>query len=369
MILQKPLFIKCLTPASCLLALVACGGNFNLASNLNQLPVQVLVGSALVDFCQQAAQNFHATQPRLDNGKAVQVRCDARGSGDVVNQLVSLATQLRNGTLQADAVDFPTIISLDGDIYHSQMIYHINQLFPGQRYIPSITESPLIAHTPMVFMDQSDVAEKLRQGGDIFSINYVQTAPTLSNSGLQTLVAQYARVSGKSPEDLTLADVQQLQPQMQKIYSQISAYRGSTRSLSEAIAKNGQFGSVIASVYESSVIAVNSQLPARQPRYEAVYPAATFISNMRAIVPNAPWVSADEKAAADKFIIYWRSPAVQQIATDLGLRPGTPGVALGDKFTPEFGVDPQAKYDSLRPPSPEVVEAMLKAWQEATQNP
>ncbi|WP_414563361.1 MULTISPECIES: extracellular solute-binding protein [unclassified Anabaena] len=368
MILQKPLFIKCLTTAFCLLALVACRGNFNLESNLNQLSVQVLVGSALADFCQQAAQNFHATQPRLDNGRSVQVRCDARGSGDVVNQLVSLATQLRNGTLQADAVDFPTIISLDGDIYHSQMIYHINQLFPGQRYIPTVTESPLIAHTPMVFMAQSDVAEKLRKSGDILSFNYVQTAPTLSNSGLQTLVAQYASVSGKSPEDLTLADVQQLQPQMQKIYSQIPTYGVSTNSLAEAIAQNGQFGSVIASVYESSVIAVNSRLPA-QLRYEAVYPSATFTSNMRAIVPNAPWVSVDENAAADKFITYWRSPAVQQIATDLGLRPGTPGVALGEKFTPEFGVDPQAKYDSLRPPSPEVVEAMLKAWQEETQNP
>ncbi|MCG6138534.1 MAG: ABC transporter substrate-binding protein [Nostoc sp. LLA-1] len=368
MIIQKPLFIKCLTTAFCLLALVGCKGKFNLEGNLNQLPVKVLVGSALVDFCQQAAQNFHATQPRLDNGRAVQVRCNARGSGDVVNQLVFLATQLQNGTLQADAVDFPTIISLDGDIYHSQMIYHINQLFPGQSYIPRITESPLIAHTPMVFMAQSDVAEKLRKGGDILSINYVQTAPTLSNSGWQTLVAQYARVSGKSPEDLTLADVQELQPQMQKIYSQIPRYGVSTNSLAEAIAKNGQFGSVIVSVYESSVIAVNSQLPA-QLRYEAVYPSATVISNMRAIVPNAPWVSADENAAASKFITYWRSPAVQQIATDLGLRPGIPGVALGEKFTPEFGVDPQAKYDLLRPPSPEVVEAMLKAWQEATQNP
>ncbi|WP_272819435.1 extracellular solute-binding protein [Scytonema hofmannii] len=66
-----------------------------------------------------------------------------------------------------------------------------------------------------------------------------------------------------------------------------------------------------------------------QQRYESVYPKATFTSNMRAILPKAPWVSADEKAAAEKFIADLRSPEIQKIATDLGLRPGTPGASLG----------------------------------------
>lgn len=91
--------------------------------------------------------------------------------------------------------------------------------------------------------------------------------------------------------------------------------------------------------------------------------------NMRAILPNAPWVSADEKAGAEKFIAFMRSPDTQNIATNLGLRPGTPGVALGAKFTKEFGVDPQVKYDSLRPPKPEVVDVMLKSWQEYANKP
>jgi Ca-activated chloride channel family protein len=360
-------FMKYWIPVFFILLLAACRGNFT--SNWTQLQVKILVGSALTDFCQQTAKNFHATQPRLDNGRALQVKCEARGSGDVVTRLVALATQLQNGTLQFDAAEFPTIISLDGDVYHSQLIYQINQLFPGQSYIPEITESPLIAHTPMVFMAKSDVAERLRQVDDISSMNYVQTEPTLSNSGLQTLIVQYASLAGKPPEELTLADVQQLQPQIQKIYSQIPHHSTSTRSLAQAIANNRQFEAEIASVYESSVIAINSQFPAQQPRYQAVYPTATFTSNMRAILLNAPWVSADEKAGARKFITYWRSPAMQKIATDLGLRPGTPGVALGNKFTSKFGVDPQAQYDSLRSPSPQVVEAILQAWQQGTQKP
>ncbi|HLO83382.1 MAG TPA: extracellular solute-binding protein, partial [Nostocaceae cyanobacterium] len=201
------------------------------------------------------------------------------------------------------------------------------------------------------------------------TVNYVHTAPTRSNSGLQTLVAQFASVSGKRPEQLAVGDVQKFQPQIQQIQSKITRYGVSTNSLAQAMVKNGTFWASVGSVYESSVIVANSGLQPGQQRYEAIYPKATFTSNMRAILPNAPWVSADEKAAADKFITYWRSPQTQKIATDLGLRPGTPGVPLGAKFTPEFGVNPQAQYDSLRPPQPAVVEAMLKSWQEAAKKP
>ncbi|MCJ8279920.1 MAG: VWA domain-containing protein, partial [Rivularia sp. ALOHA_DT_140] len=116
-------------------------------------------------------------------------------------------------------------------------------------------------------------------------------------------------------------------------------------------------------------IAANSHLQPGQQRYQAVYPKATFTSNMRAILPKAPWVSEDEKVAAEKFIDYLRSPKIQTIATELGLRPGIPGIPLGAKFSSEFGVNPQAKYDSLRPPKPEVVEVMLKSWQEVAKKP
>ncbi|MBE9005192.1 VWA domain-containing protein [Fortiea sp. LEGE XX443] len=388
MIFQRSWFLTRLVIISALVLMTGCNNNSNSEDNFTGLKVKFLVGSALGDFCNQAAKNFNATQPKLDNGKAFQVQCEAMGSGDVVTTVVALADQLQKGTMQADAPDFPTIISLDGDIYHSQLIYRMNQLFPGKNYIPEITESQLIANTPMVFMAQADVASGLRKVPDPYkvlvtakthrdidpaapplTVNYVHSAPTRSNSGLQTLVAQYASVSNKRPEEVTVADVQKFQPQIQQIQSKITRYGVSTNSLAQAMVKNGSFWASVGSVYESSVIVANSGLQAGQQRYEAVYPKATFTSNMRAIVPNAPWVSVDEKAAAEKFIAYWRSPDTQKIATDLGLRPGTPGVALGAKFTPEFGVEAQAKYDSLRTPKPEVVDAMLKSWQETAKKP
>jgi Ca-activated chloride channel homolog len=350
--------------------------------------VKFLVGSALGQFCQQAAAQYNAQSPKLADGKAFYLTCVAQGSGDVVTDLVGRSQQLKAGTLKADAPELPALISVDGDIYLSQLVYQINQIFPGQKYIPDVADAPLIANSPMVFMTQAALAPGLQKAAEPFKalataknhqaldaaaqavpIHYVHTAPTRSNSGLQTLVAQFAEVSGKRPEQLTPAEIGQYQGKVQQIQSKITRYGVSTESLAKAMVQNGVFWASVGSVYESSVIAANERIPTGQPRYEAVYPKATFTSNMRAILPNAPWVSADEKAAAEKVLEYLRSPQAQQIATNLGLRPGVPGVALGAKFTKAFGVNPQAQYDSYRVPKPEVVEAMLKSWQEFAKKP
>lgn len=374
-----------LIPSLGLLFLGACTSANN-SSNTPGLEVKFLVGSALAKFCNQAATQLNQQQPKLDNGQSFYLKCEAKGSGDVVTDIVSLSQQLKSGTTQPDSPKFPTLISVDGEIYHSQLLYQINQIYPGQNYIPQITDAPLLANSPMVFMASQEIAAGLRGQPDIYRslvnakthqdldpnspqlpIHYVHTAPTRSNSGLQTLVAQFASVANKRPEQLTVAEVQQYQPQIQKIQSKVTRYGASTSSLAEDMVKNGPFWASIASVYESSVIEANTDNT--QTRYEAIYPSSTFTSNMRAILPTAPWVSEEEKEAAEKVIEYLRSPVAQKILTDLGLRPGIPGVSLGAKFSPQYGVDPNAQYDSLRTPQPEVVNAMIKSWQEFAKKP
>ncbi|MDY7002552.1 MAG: extracellular solute-binding protein [Cyanobacteriota bacterium] len=374
-----------LIPSLGLLFLGACAPANN-SSNTSGLEVKFLVGSALAKFCNQAATQLNQQQPKLDNGQSFYLKCEAKGSGDVVTDIISLSQQLKSGTTQPDSPKFPTLISVDGEIYHSQLLYQINQIYPGQNYIPQITDAPLLANSPMVFMVSQEIAAGLRGQPDIYRslvnakthqdldpnspqlpIHYVHTAPTRSNSGLQTLVAQFASVANKRPEQLTVADIQQYQPQIQKIQSKVTRYGASTSSLAEDMVKNGPFWASIASVYESSVIEANTDNT--QTRYEAIYPSSTFTSNMRAILPTAPWVSEDEQEAAEKVIEYLRSPTAQKILTDLGLRPGIPGVSLGAKFSPQYGVDPNAQYDSLRTPQPEVVNAMIKSWQEFAKKP
>lgn len=377
-----------ITALTLLSLLSGCVRSSNPSDSFNGLTLQMLVGSAQSDFCNQASQQFNQQQPKLENGTPIRLTCTAKGSGDGVTEIITLAQQLKAGTLPADSPQFPTLISLDGEIYQSQLIYQMNQLFPGQRYLPELTDAPLLASTPMVFMAPADLAGGLDKVEDLFkvlvtakthqqidpasqplNIHYVQTAPTRSNSGLQTLVAQFASVSGKRPEQLTAADISRYQSQVQQIQNKVTRYGISTNALAQAMVQNGPFWASVGSVYESSVIAANSALPPGRPRYRAIYPKVTFTSNMRVVLPTAPWVSADEKAAAEKVIAYLRSPEAQTIAANLGLRPGTPGVPLGAKFSPELGVQPQPRYDSYRPPRPEVVEAMLKSWQDFAKKP
>ena len=363
--------------------------NFNKPENTNTgIQVKLLFGSALGDFCQQASIKFNQQKPKLDNGQEFYISCEVKGSGDVVADVMAQAQQFKTGKLVAGAPELPTVISVDGEIYQNQLIFQVNQIYSGQNYIPAIADSPLVASSPMVFMTSPEVAQGLSKLNTPFKtfvnanvlkdisptagvvpFTYVHTAPTRSNSGLQSLVAQYAEVSGKRPEQLTVADIQTYQNQIKQIQSKVTRYGVSTNALAKSMVANGQFWAAIGSVYESSVIAANSSLQAGQPRYQAVYPKSTFSSNMRLIVPNAPWMDANKKAAAQKVVTYLQSNEAQQILTELGLRPGTPGVALGSKFTADFGVDPQAKYDSDRPPQPQVVEAMVKNWQEQAKKP
>ena len=378
---------KCMTTALAILFLGACNSPEAVKPPKQGFPVKFLVGSALEQFCNQAADQFNQTQPKLDNGTTFYLQCEAKGSGDVVQEMVTLAEQFQGGTIPPNSSEFPTLLSVDGEIYHSQLIYHINNRFPGQNYIPQITDAPLLANSPMVFMVPADLATGLGQQEDLYQvlvgaenhqdldpnspqlpINFVHTAPTHSNSGLQTLVAQFASVSGKSPEKMTIAEVRQYQGEVQSIQSKVTRYGTSTSSLARDMVKNGPYWATIASVYEYSVIAANSNSQGND-KYEAIYPKATFTSNMRGILPNAPWVSEDEKAAAEQFITYLRTSEVQKIATAAGLRPGVPGVSLSSKFSPQFGVDPKARYSNLRPPQPEVVAAMIQSWQQFAKKP
>ena len=198
---------------------------------------------------------------------------------------------------------------------------------------------------------------------------HVLTAPTRSNSGLQALVAQFASVSGKQPDELTVADVNQYKGAIEKIQEKNSHYGFSTSSLAEAMRENGQFWASIGSVYESSVIESNQDLldsQSQQQLYVAVYPQNTFTSNMRAILPQAPWVSEAERLAGKEVIEFLRTDDIQSMAIELGLRPGILRKELEeklrDKFVPSFGVEREAKYNAYKVPEPKVVEEMLEIW-------
>ncbi|PHV64379.1 extracellular solute-binding protein [Cyanobacterium aponinum AL20118] len=372
--------------------LSGCSDNSSVDGNTNQrrsqLEIKFLAGSDLGEFCRQIAEKLNETNPKLDNGKQFYLTCDAKGSGDVIGEVVNLTQQLANNAISADDAQFPSIISVDGEIYQNQLIYQVDKIFPGENLIPPITDTPLIVFSPMVFMTTKELAPVLEKLPNIYTaltqydnyqqldsqapplpIYFVQTAPIRSNSGLQTLVAQFASVSNKQPQDLTIDDITKYQDKVKAIQEKVTRYGASTASLANSMVENGVFWASVGSVYESLVIQANSQPNASQTQYQAVYPKATFSSNIRGIIPNAPWMSAEEKEGAQKVLDFMLTPESQQLAASLGLRPGIPSISLGNKFSSQYGVNPNPNYESYRPPAPEVVEAMLTNWQDYSKKP
>lgn len=373
--------------------LSGCSENNPLNNNTNQarsgLEIKFLAGSDLGEFCRQTAEKLNATNPKLSNGKQFYLTCDAKGSGDVISEVVNLTQQLANNSISADDPQFPSIISVDGEIYQSQLIYQVDNIFPGKNFIPPIPDTALIAYSPMVFMTTKELAPVLEKLPNIYTaltqyenyqqldpkapplpIYFVQTAPTRSNSGLQTLVAQFAAVSNKQPQDLTVDDISKYQDKVKAIQEKVTRYGISTASLANSMVENGVFWASVGSVYESLVIQANSQPNnTNQTQYQAVYPKATFSSNIRGIIPNAPWVSEEEREGAQKILDFMLTPESQELAASLGLRPGNPSVSLGNKFSSQYGVNPNPNYESYRPPAPEVVEAMLTNWENYAKKP
>ena len=348
--------------------------------------ITMLVGSALNGFCTAAAQAIERDPPRLADGTRVLLRCRSAGSGDVVGEMEGHARAVLQGGSAADAPRIPTLVSVDGEIYLELLRHRLQALAPQRELIPPTADAPALATSPMVLRTTPALAQGLRRpdpfqalarhsdhrqldpAGPPQPIRFVHTAPTRSNSGLQTLVAMFAEVSGKRPEQLGLDDVRAAAPAVAAIQKHVTRYGSSTDELARAMQRNGLFWASVGSVYESSVVAANSRREPGQEALVAVYPQATYSSTMRAILPAAPWVSAREREAALLLIERLQQPALQQLAADQGLRPASPAVPAS-RITAPNGADPRATYDSLRAPRPEVVEAMITTWRDLVKKP
>jgi Ca-activated chloride channel family protein len=386
-ILMKRFFIAfSLYNKAGLLALVALITGCSALPVGPQLSLTMLVGSALAESCEAWSQAIDRHPPRLADGTQVRLRCRAAGSGDVVSEMESHARAVLKGGAEADNPAIPTLVSVDGEIYLELLRHRLQGLAPGRELIPVPTDAPALATSPMVFMTTAPLAQGLRRADPYQAlarsrdhrqldaaapsqpIRFVHTAPTRSNSGLQTLVAMVAEVSGKRPEQLTVADVQASGPAVGAIQKHVTRYGSSTDELARAMQRNGVFWASVGSVYESSVVAANARRSQDQDPLVAVYPRATFSSTMRAVLPTAPWVSAPEREAALLLIERFLQPDLQRLVAERGLRPANPAVTAS-QVTRARGADPAATYDSLRSPRPEVVEAIIGQWRLLVKKP
>lgn len=202
------------------------------------------------------------------------------------------------------------------------------------------------------------------------TVFYGHTDPFISSTALSTLMAEFyssARYNiNFTGRRLTLKEVNDttVQNGVRSIESLIKHYSARTTEFKEYIAQGPDYLDFVA-LEENDLIYINQGKTQYKPpeRLVALYPKeGTFWHEHPFAIPNADWVTPEQKAAAKTFTQFVLSEPIQQTILAAGFRPANPKVALGYPIVPELGVDPNQPNTVLDVPEPQVVSAIQQSW-------
>jgi Ca-activated chloride channel family protein len=208
--------------------------------------------------------------------------------------------------------------------------------------------------------------------GERTTVYYGHTDPYISSTALSTLIAEFyasARYNAGDPNlrQLSMQHVQNpdVQQGVRDIENLIKHYSSRTTEFKEYIAQGPNYLDFVA-LEENDLIYINQGKTDYKPpeKLVALYPKeGTFWHEHPFGVPNADWVTDEQRAAAKTFTEYVRSEEVQTKVMESGFRPVNPNVPLGYPIVPELGVDPNQPATVLDVPEPATIAAVQTSWQ------
>jgi Ca-activated chloride channel family protein len=116
---------------------------------------------------------------------------------------------------------------------------------------------------------------------------------------------------------------------------------------------------------ENDLIFINQGKTAIKPpeKLVALYPKeGTFVHDHPFAIPDAPWVTPEQRQAAETFTQYFLSKPVQEKVLEAGFRPASKDTQLAYPITAETGVDPNQPTTLLPVPEPGVIVAAQQSW-------
>jgi Ca-activated chloride channel homolog len=204
------------------------------------------------------------------------------------------------------------------------------------------------------------------------TVYYGHTDPYISSTALSTLIAEFyasARYNAGQTDLRRLEMAQVRDPAVQngvrQIESLIKHYSSRTTEFKEYIAQGPDYLDFVA-LEENDLIYINQGKTAYKPpeKLVALYPKeGTFWHEHPFAIPNAPWVTDEQRTAAKLFTDYVRGETVQRKVLESGFRPVNPKVPIGYPIVPELGVDPNQPATVLNEPAPDVIAAVQSSWQ------
>ena len=211
--------------------------------------------------------------------------------------------------------------------------------------------------------------------GDRTTVYYGHTDPQVSSTALSTLIAEFyasARYNGADPNlrrlTLEVVEDEAVQQGVRDIEKLIKHYSSRTTEFKEYIAQGPSYLDFVA-LEENDLIFINQGKTEFKPpeKLVALYPKeGTFWHEHPFGIPQAYWVTDEQRAAAKLFTEYVRGEEVQRKVLESGFRPVNPNVPLdspNSPFTQDLGVDPNQPTTVLQVPDPEVIAAVQSSWQ------
>ncbi len=206
------------------------------------------------------------------------------------------------------------------------------------------------------------------------AVYYGHTDPYVSSTAISTLLAEFyasARYAGgKDAGNTTQLTTQQvndatIQDGVRQIEKLIKHYSSRTTEFKEYIAQGPDYLDFVA-LEENDLIFINQGKTQYKPpeKLVALYPKeGTFLHDHPFAIPNAPWVSDEQRAAAKVFTEYVLTKEVQQKVMENGFRPANKDVPLAYPISTDLGVDPSQPKTLLAEPDPATVTAVQRSWQ------
>ena len=343
----------------------------------NIITVDIVYGSEKTEWLAPLVDQYNAAKHQTAGGATIVITATAMGSIEAVNGIIS--EQLK-----------PTVWSPASSVY----IPVANAEWRKGHSTDLVADSPKdLVLSPVVIAMWRPMAEALgwpskpigwadiaklatsKDGWKAYgypewgSFKFGHTHPGYSNSGLVSIIAEaYAGVSKQ--RGLTVDDLNNpaLKTFMADVESSIIHYGTSTGFFGDRMFERGPSYLSAAVLYENLVVAQESKRlsgASSQTPVVAIYPKeGTFWANHPYIILNAPWVTADQKAAAQDFQTFLLDKPQQQRAIELGFRPSDPSIALTAPLDAAHGADMAQPKTVLEIPSAQVMNNIQQLWRD-----
>jgi Ca-activated chloride channel family protein len=235
-----------------------------------------------------------------------------------------------------------------------------------------------LALSPVVLVGWSDIIEKYNVRGfsDLYTLarsgvdfRYGHPDPLLSNGGVMALIMEFCEAANKTPDQLTIDDVRnpRVLEAVKALESKAVYYGKSTGFFGAWAVDAGPQAITFFAVYENVVLSYAAKAEAKWGvKLKAVYPRlGVLYTDHPLVMIEADWVDDWKRLAARELLLFLLRPDVQELAQQYGFRPVNPLVPLDTNvFNENNGVLTEIKSRALKPPSGDVLEALLETWVE-----